>query len=126
MQQEVIIYTPKENKEHPNFLPVINMTKVINELDYWCQENLDYSVMVLNIDLDDYWENIGTNLDINIWRPDVEDRDSPPKMAIYPVDDEGRTNSEKWYNIYDYTMDFLKNHPELETDNIKQWFQGID
>ena len=126
MQQRVITYTPKENKDHPNFLPVIDMVQVVDTFDYWCEEDFQVGTgrsLLPNIDVDDYWANIGTNLDINIWRPEPE---MPTlKITIYPVDDDGRTNSEEWCNIYEYTMDFLKSHPKLETHYIKQWFQGV-
>jgi len=126
MQQRVITYTPKENKDHPNFLPVIDMVQVIGEFDYWCEEDFKLQTgrsLLPNIDVEDYWANIGTNLDINIWRPEPE---MPTlKITIYPVDDDGQTNSEEWCNIYEYTMDFLKSHPVLETHYIKQWFQGV-
>jgi len=123
MEQRVITYTPKENKDHPNFLPVIDMVQVIEEFDYWCEEDFQVGTgrsLLPNIDVDDYWANIGTNLDINIWRPEP---DIPTlKITIYPVGDNGQTNSQEWCNIYEYTMDFLKSHPELETHYIKQWF----
>ena len=126
MEQRVITYTPKENKDPPNFLPVIDMVQVIEELDYWCKESLNFSVFIPNINVDDYWVTIGSNLEINIWRPDPDDIGSPPKIAAYPVDDKRRTDEETWCDIHNYTMNFLKSHPELETDYIyiKQWFQG--
>ena len=125
MRQREFTYTPRENKEHPKFLPVINMTKVVEILDYWCEENIrvkNGDRGLPDIDVEDYWETIGTNLDVNIWIPDPED--DIAKIAVYPAEDGGFTDGQTWCDIHDHTVDFLKSHPELSTDSIKEWFLG--
>ena len=94
MRQREFTYTPRENKEHPKFLPVINMTQVVETLDYWCEEN-------------------------------IRVKNGDPGLPDIGVDAEGLIDGREWCSIQDHAMDFLKSHPELSIDSIKEWILGV-
>ena len=82
------MFTPTENKDHPEFLPTIDMSELIGIFDKWCET-----------DDDDFWLGLGSKLDVNIWRPNVEYGSNIPKIAVYPVDEEGMTDGTTWLSI---------------------------
>ena len=116
------MFTPTENKEHPGFLPTIDMSELIDIFDEWCERDMlkeGYSEHIT--DVDDFWLGLHKELDVNIWRPDVEYGSNIPKIALYPVDEKGMTDGTTWLSIDGYLMEFLGNHPDEMLDSIKVW-----
>ena len=99
------MFTPTENRDHPEFLPAINMSELIDIFDEWYETGK----------IDEFWQGLGSDLDVNIWRDydivrspldgrnhadsEYENHIGLMRIAVYPVDEKGDTDTSVWLSI---------------------------